>query len=76
MKKKYYVMFEMCHSINFSSKCFDSFEDARRILEKLREDNDPMLERLAVGYWEEIPFENSGNLKLFHLCCESYKIRK
>lgn len=69
-------MYEMLNCINFSSRSFSSFEIARKVLEKLRADNDPMLVRLAVGYWEEISFKDSGNLKVFHICAESHRISK
>lgn len=71
--KKYFVMFEMHHRVNFCSRSFSSFEAARDMLEKLRNDNDPFLERLAVGYWEEVP-DDAGNLKMFHICAESRRL--
>lgn len=67
-------MFEMLNCINFSSRSFASFEDARKVLEKLRNDNDSTLMRLAVGYWEEISVKDSGNLKIFHICAESHRL--
>ena len=69
-------MFEMLNCIILFSRSFSSFETARKMLEKKRADNDPMLVRLAVGYWEEIPFEDGGNLKLFHICDEFHRISK
>lgn len=71
--KKYFVMFEMHHSVCFFSASFSSFEAARERLELLKKDNDPFLERVAVGYWEEFP-DPAGNLKIFHICAESRRL--
>lgn len=76
MKKRYYLMFEMLNCINFSSRSFVSFDDARKTLEKMRSSNDSMLQRLAVGYWEEIPNKGSGHLKIFHILAECHRLSK
>lgn len=73
--KKYFMMFEMHHCVNFSSVYVDTIEAARVLLFRMIKRNDPFVERLAVGYWEEIPFEE-GNMKIFHICFDFRKIKK
>lgn len=68
-------MFEAMHCINFASCEFDSFAEAKVVLLKMRQRNDCLIDRLAVGFWEEIPSEN-GVLRIFKICAECRKDSK